>query len=80
MLRDVRVGGVGGVMLTFICTYIMKLMLRDVRVGGGRWGDVNVHLHLHHEVDATWREGWGWVGWGDVNVHLHLHHEVDAMV
>ena len=21
-------------------------------VGGG-WGDVNVHLHLHHEVDAT---------------------------
>ena len=34
MLRDVRVGGVGGVMLTFICTYIMKLMLCDVRVGG----------------------------------------------
>ena len=25
-------------MLTFICTYIMKLMLRDVRVGGGVGG------------------------------------------
>ena len=33
MLRHVRVGcGVGGVMLTFLCTCIMKLMLRHVRV------------------------------------------------
>ena len=44
----------------------------------GGWGDVNVHVHLHHEVDATSHQGWGWGGWGDVNVHVHLHHEVDA--
>ena len=50
MLRQVRVGcGVGGVMLTFLCTCIMKLMLRHVRVGCGvgAWGDVNVPVHLH---------------------------------
>ena len=36
MLRHVWVGcGVGGVMLTFMCTCIMKLMLRHIRVGGG---------------------------------------------
>ena len=39
MLRHVRVGGgVGGVMLTFMCTCIMKLMLRHVRVGFGVGG------------------------------------------
>ena len=27
-------GGVGGVMLTFMCTCIIKLMLGHVRVGG----------------------------------------------
>ena len=53
-------GGVGGVMLTFMCTCIMKLMLRHVRVGGwGGRGDVNVHVHLHHAVDAKSRQGWG---------------------
>ena len=35
-------------------------------------------VHLHHEVDATSRQGSGWGGWGDVKVHVHLHHEVDA--
>ena len=44
-----------------MCTCIMKLMLRHVRVGG----DVNVHVHLHHEVDATSRQGWG-LGWAGV--------------
>ena len=39
--------------------------------------DVDVHLHLRQEVDATSRMGWGGVGW-DVDVHLHLRHEVDA--
>ena len=41
-------------MLTFLCTCIMKLMLRHVWVGCGvGGGDVNVHVHLHHEVDAN---------------------------
>ena len=31
-------------------------------LGWGGWGDVNVHVHLHHEVDATSRQGWGEVG------------------
>ena len=43
--------------------------------------DVNVHVNLRHEVDATSRMGWG-VGWGgvgwDVDVHVNLRHEVDA--
>ena len=52
--------------------------LRDVRVGGGGWVDVNVQVQLEHEVDATSPQGSGWGGWGDVNVHVHLHHEVDA--
>ena len=43
-------------------------------------------MHLHHEVDATSRQGklmlrhvrvGGWGGRADVNVHVHLHHEVD---
>ena len=51
-------------MLTFFCTCIVKLILRKVRVGAwGGWGDVNVPLHLHREVDATSRQGWGWGGW-----------------
>ena len=45
----------------------------------GFWGDVNVPVHLHHEVDATSRQGSVWGGWGDVNVPVHLHHEVDAL-
>ena len=56
----------------------MKLMLRHA--WGGGWGgvgwDVNAHVNLRHEVDATSRMGWG-VGW-DVNVHVNLRHEVDA--
>ena len=44
----------------------------------GVWGDVKVSVHLHHEVDATSRQGWVWGVWGDVKVSVHLHHEVDA--
>ena len=61
-------------MLTFMCTCIMQLMLNHVRVGG----DVNLHVHLRHEVAGTSRQGWGWGGWGDVNLHVHLRHEVDG--
>ena len=50
----------------------MKLMLRHA--WGGGWGgvgwDVNIHVNLRHEVDATsrmgWGVGWGGVGWGGV--------------
>ena len=42
-------------MLTSTCTWVMKLMLRH-GWGGGDW-DVDVHLHLRHEVDAASRMG-----------------------
>ena len=52
--------GVFGVILTFLCTCIMKLMLRHVWVGCGVFGVMlRIHVHLHHEVDATSRQGWG---------------------
>ena len=41
-------------------------------------GQVNVRLHLRHDVDATSRMGLGGVGRGQVNVRLHLRHDVDA--
>ena len=31
--------------------------------GGVGW-DVDIHLHLLHELDATSRMGWGWGGGG----------------
>ena len=39
---------------------------------------MNVHVHLHHEVDAAPGESWGRGGSGDVNVHVHVHPEVNA--
>ena len=49
-------------------------MLRHLWVGCGVGGVMlTIHVHLHHEVDATSRQGWG-----DVNLPVHLHHEVDA--
>ena len=46
-----------------------QLRTRGVGWGGVGW-DVNVHVNLRHEVDATsrmgWGVGWGGVGWGGV--------------
>ena len=57
-------GGVGWGMLTFACTCVMMLMLRHAWgwVGWGGVGQVNVRLHLRHDVDATSRMGLGGVG------------------
>ena len=51
-------------MLTFACTCLLKLMLREGWVSGGL-GHVNVRLYLPLEVDATcgWVDG-GLGGWG----------------
>ena len=37
-------------MLTFACTRVMTLMLRD---GWGGVGHVDVRLHLRHDFDAS---------------------------
>ena len=57
----------------------MTLSWCCVTSGWGGWGDVNVHVHLHHEVDARSRQGWGWGGWGDVKF-LHIERKRTSVV
>ena len=69
MLRHVWVGcGVGGVMLTFMCTCIMKLMLRHVRVGGGVDGVMLTFLctcidHQYSVYESIASHCFRWVEW-----------------
>ena len=77
-----RLGGVGWGMSTFVCTCVMKLMLRHAWGWGWVvWGGAcqrSFALASWSWCYVTHGAGVGWCGVGHVNVRLHLRHEVDA--